>query len=221
MMFVALRILTLPDARADAAENIARAIGQAAPALPGIKSSWAAPVSPVAVINAGQVVWRAIFETEVQALHAPGTTTWSRAIAPLVERAQVSTIGYRLTRPMVRRAGPGIWRALVFRVMPNKPSELVCRLEEDTLLLPRHVPEIRSWALSLVAYTEGPKAFTHVWEQEFDAIADLTGPYMASPAHWGIADAYFDAEYPEYIVDPQLIQVVGAIETSIIAPAML
>lgn len=221
MMFVALRILTLPDARADAAQDIARAIGEAALTLPGVESSWAAPVSPEAVINAGHVVWRAIFETEAQALRAPGTDAWSRAIAPLLKGAQVSTIGYRLNQPMVRRAGPGIWRALVFQVMPNKPSELIRQLEEDTLLLPRHVPVIRSWALSPAAFTEGPKAFTHIWEQEFDAIADLTGPYMDSPAHWGIADAYFDAEYPEYIVDPQLIQVVGSIEDSIIAPTML
>lgn len=217
-MFVALRILTLPDDRA--AGGVAQALGKHARALPGVQSGWAAPVSPVAVINAGHVIWRTIFETETQALRAPGTAEWARTIAPLLEGAQVSTIGYRLTRLTIRRTGPGIWRALIFRVMPNKPPELVRRLEEDMLRLPRHVPEIRSWALSPVSYTKGPKAFTHVWEQEFDAVADLTGPYMTSPAHWGIADACFDAEYPEYIVDPQLIQVVGTIDASIIASIM-
>jgi hypothetical protein len=219
-MFVALRIVTLPDGQAGAAEAIAGAIGARAAALPGLRGCWAAPVVAGAVINAGDIVWRMAFATESEALRAPGTAAWQRGIAPLLAGAQVSTIGYRLTRPVVRRAGPGIWRALVFRVMPHAPPDLAGRLEEATLRLPRHVPEIRSWALSPVSYSEGPKAFTHIWEQEFDAVADLTGPYMTNPAHWGLADAFFDAEYPEYIVDPQLTQTVGAIAESIIAPTM-
>lgn len=218
-MFVALRIVTLPDGREGEAGTVAAAIGAKAATLPGIRSSWAAPVVAGATINAGHIVWRMIFATEAEALRAPGAAVWAETIAPLLAGAQVATIGYRLARPTVHRTGAGIWRALIFRVMPNKPLDLVRRLEEATLLLPRHVPQIRSWALSPVAFTEGPKAFTHVWEQEFDAVADLTGPYMTSPAHWGIADAFFDAEYPEYIVDPQLIQTVGAIGDTILIPS--
>ena len=215
-MFVALRIVTLPAERIGEAADIAAALGRHAAAVPGVRACWAAPVSPTAVINAGHVVLRLGFATEADALRAPGTAAWAAGIAPLLADAQIATVGYRITSGTVRASGPGIWRALVFRVMPHKPHALVRQLEEATLRMPRHVPAIRGWALSPVVFTEGPKAFTHVWEQEYDGLAGLTGPYMTDPIHWGHVDAYFDAEYPEYIVDPYLIQVVGNIDTTII-----
>jgi len=61
------------------------------------------------------------------------------------------------------------------------------------------------------------QTYTHVWEQEFDNLDGLTGEYMNHPVHWGLADAFFDAECPEYIVDPHLVQVVGAIDQTIMA----
>ena len=78
------------------------------------------------------------------------------------------------------------------------------------------ISTIRSWALSTVSTSDGAKDFTHVWEQEFDAIEGLTGEYMDHPIHWGIVDSFFDAELPQYIVDPFLLQVVGKIERPII-----
>jgi hypothetical protein len=70
--------------------------------------------------------------------------------------------------------------------------------------------------LSAVATVEGPKIFTHVWEQEFDSIDGFTGEYMQHPLHWGLIDSYFDAEYPHYVADPYLVQVVGEIDGPII-----
>ena len=99
--------------------------------------------------------------------------------------------------------------------MPHGFPQAARELEEATLLLPRHVPEIRSWALSTVATVEGPKAYTHVWEQEFDDLDGLTGPYMRTPVHYGLVDAWFDAEYPQYVVDPHVIQVIGDIDSTI------
>jgi hypothetical protein len=217
-MFVSLRVIYAPAVSAAEIDALVKKLQDAAPRLPGVRACWVAPVSPVAVINAGQVVWRMTFETESEALLASASGVWREEIKAFLEDVQVSHVGYRLTECKVRRTGPGIWRALVFRLLPNAAHDHVKRLAETTLLLPKYVPEIRSWALSEVSCSEGAKAFTYVWEQEYDDVAGLTGPYMTTPVHWGIVDAFFDAEYPEYIVDPQLVQVVGAIDQSILTP---
>ena len=216
-MFVWLRMITLPPDRQGEADAVAAALRDTADSLPGIRSSWVAPVSPVAVINAGQVVWRAVFGSEAEALAAPLTPQWRSGIAPVLADTQVTAVGYRVTRSGVREGGPGIWRALVLRVMPHGYPQAVAELEAGLLLFPEHIPAIRSWALSPVSTVEGPKAFTHVWEQEFDALEGLTVDYMHAPIHYGLVDAWFDAEQPQYVVDPHVIQVVGTIDATILA----
>jgi hypothetical protein len=217
-MFVSLRMLHGPQISAQELARLVAELQTWGPRLPGVKTCWVAPVSPTAVINAGQVVWRMTFGSETEALLAPSSRAWREHITPRLEPLQIMGVGYQMVECKVRRTGPGIWRGLVFRVAPHAPADLVQRLEATTLMLPKYVQEIRSWALSTVACSEGSKAFSYVWEQEFDSVADLTGPYMTNPVHWGIVDGFFDAEYPEYIVDPQLVQVVGAIDQSILTP---
>jgi Stress responsive A/B Barrel Domain len=214
-MFISLRLITLPPEREAEKGTLAARLKQAAATLPGVRSCWIAPVSPVAVINAGHVVWRMSFACEREALAVTRDPAWRGAVAGLLGGAEVGHVGYRVTRSAVRPADGGIWRALVFRIMPHGFPQGARVLENGLLLMPGHVSTIRSWALSPVSLCEGPKAFTHVWEQEFDSLEGLTGEYMTHPVHWGMVDAFFDAECPEYIVDPHLIQVVGAIDRTI------
>ena len=213
-MFVSLRMIALPPGREAEREALADSLRVAAGRLAGVRSCWIAPVSRVAVINAGHIVWRMTFASEAAALAVTLDPAWAD-VAALLEGAGGSHVGYRVTQGAVNPAGAGIWRALVFRVMPQGFPDGVRALEAALLLMPRHVRAIRSWALSPVSVCEGAKAYTHVWEQEFDSLDGLTGEYMTHPVHWGIADAFFDAECPEYIVDPQLVQVVGAIDRTI------
>ena len=215
-MFAILRIVTLPSERASEADDVVATLRQAGPDLPGVAGSWASPVSPVAVINAGDVVWRTAFRTESEALAAPLAPMWRAAVAPALERAQVTSVGYRVTRMGQGPDAPGIWRGLVFRVMPHGLPDPGRQLEQELLLFPKYITTIRSWALSPVSFVDGPKAFTHVWEQEYDDLDGLTGEYMTHPIHWGLVDRFFDAESPLYIVDPQLVQVVGRIEGTIL-----
>jgi hypothetical protein len=214
-MFVSLRLIALPPEREAQAQELAARLRVAAAGLAGVRSCWIAPVSPVAVINAGHVVWRMTFGSEREALAITRDPAWCGEIAGLLGGAEISHVGYRVTRSAVKPAEGGIWRALVFRVMPQGFPDGARALEQGLLLMPGKVSTIRSWALSPVSICEGPKALTHVWEQEFDSLAGLTGEYMTHPVHWGIVDAFFDAECPEYIVDPHLIQVVGAIDRTI------
>lgn len=214
-MFVSLRSISLPAERAGASDDVVARLRQVAPSLPGVTGCWVAPATPGATINAGEILWRMTFTTEAAALAAPFGPLWQAEIAPLLEGTRIDGVGYRITRSGGALEGAGIWRALVFRVMPHADAAQVRALESGLLLFPKYIDAIRSWALSPVAYNEGVKGFTHVWEQQFDGIAGLTGPYMNDPLHWGLVDAWFDAEYPDYIVDPQLVQLVGAVDTSI------
>lgn len=214
-MFVSLRVLALPDDLIGERDDIVSAIDAAAESLPGLVSNYVAPVYHTATINAGHVVWRMVHGSEGEAAAARLAPAWREAIAPILERASVVGVGYRMTRRDVRPAGPGIWRALLFSCFPHSDPALVRELEEKTQLLPKYVPEIRSWALNRAAWSEGAKDIEFVWEQEYDSVEGLTGPYMETPVHWGVVDAYFDADCPEYIVDPYLVQVVGAIDATI------
>ena len=214
-MFVSLRLVALPPEREAEWEALAARLQTAAARLPGMRSCWIAPVSPVAVINAGHVVWRMTFASEQEASAVVLDPAWQGAVTGLLEGTQVTHVGYRITRNAVVPAGGGIWRALIFRVMPQGFPDGARALEQGLMMMPSHVSTIRSWALSPVSQCEGPKAFTHVWEQEFDSLEGLIGEYMTHPVHWGHVDAFFDAECPEYIVDPHLIQVVGTIDRSI------
>ena len=66
-MFVSLRLITLPTEREGERESLAARLQGAANELPGARSCWIAPVSPVAVINAGHLVWRLTFASEREA----------------------------------------------------------------------------------------------------------------------------------------------------------
>jgi hypothetical protein len=216
-MFVSLRTLTLPAERAGEAANLAAQLRLAAAALPGASNSWAGPSDARLTLNAGHLAWRTEFASEKAAIEAPLSPEWQHGVVPLLVGTRGSALGYQVTRRGLRGSGAGIWRALVFRVWPQGYPEGVKQLEACLLLMPKYIGTIRSWALSTVQICEGPKAFTHVWEQEFDSAEGLTGEYMDHPIHWGVVDSFFDAELPQYIVDPHLLQIVGQIDGPVIA----
>lgn len=216
-MFVSLRLIDLPADRRAGAPALVAALAEAACGLVAPLSSWVAPVVEVATINCGQVVWRLHCASEAAALAIEEDTHWALAVAPLLAGANVTTVVYRPGRSETGATDATIWRALIFRIVPEGFPDLVRALEQQTLLMPRYIPEIRNWALSSVAATSGSNGFTHVWEQEFTDLGGLTGPYMTHPVHWALVDAWFDAESPDYIVDPMLIQVVAAIDAPVMA----
>lgn len=157
---MSLRTLTLPADRAGEQAELVASLTDAATQLPGLRSSWVAPVLIGVGLNAGHVVWRATFTTEADAHAAPLDPAWRSRIAPLLDGCGVTGVGYRVTRAGVRPAGAGVWRALVFRVVPQGFPHVAAQLEEGLMLMPRHVSTIRSWALSRVASVEGAKAYT-------------------------------------------------------------
>lgn len=215
-MFVSLRMLTLPEDRLGTLDTVIVGLRAAVSRLPGVVSNLVTHVYPTATINAGHIVWRMVHESEAAANAAMLAPAWRGAVLPAIEGLDVTGAGYRMTRKSPSPGGNGIWRALLFSCFAHADPALVRELEERTLLLPKYVPEIRAWGLNRAAWSEGRKPIHFIWEQEYDDVSGLTGPYMDTPVHWGVVDAYFDADCPEYIVDPHLVQVVAALSEPVI-----
>ncbi len=215
-MFVSLRILTLPDDRVGTRETIMVGLRAAVSRLPGVVENLVTRVHTEATINAGHIVWRMVHESEAAANTAMLAPAWRSAVLPLIEGVEITGVGYRMTRKAAGDGTAKIWRGLLFSCFADADPALVRELEERTLLLAKYVPEIHAWGLNRAAWSEGRKPIHYIWEQEYDDVAGLTGPYMDTPVHWGVVDAYFDADCSEFIVDPHLVQVVAAIDEPVI-----
>lgn len=100
--------------------------------------------------------------------------------------------------------GPRIKRTLLLTVRPGTSAETLARFEADLQAMPRHIPTIRSWALS---HVQGPSRWTHAWEQEFADEEGLNGPYLTHPYHWTFVDRWFDPEIPGSVVEPSLAHI--------------
>ena len=113
---------------------------------------------------------------------------------------------------------PAVKRVLVFTVADGTPPATVARFERALARMPQHIPAIRSWSLSRVERVAGDVVWTHAWEQEYVDLASFR-TYMDSPYHWGVIEPWFDHEFPQAIVEPQLAQVFYDVDRSLLASA--
>lgn len=195
-MFEVIRIVHHSDASApeDSRESIRRAAHSA-----GASRALVSPTLP-GTINGGDLIVR---------LRFPDAATWRRGrdgitdalAAAGAERVHGAEYGAgQAGRRPGELGGSGVYRALLLRVASEAAPDVVQSFERDLLRMPAFVPGMRAWQLSRVEAVEGPCAWTHVWEQEFDDLEALTGPYMNHPVHWAVVDRWFDPECPNAIV---------------------
>lgn len=103
--------------------------------------------------------------------------------------------------PVRCNTAPGtVYRALLFRVLPETDAATVACFERELSLMPRYVATIRAWQLSRVTEAVGDNAWSHVFEQEFSDVEGLMGPYLMHPIHWAVVDRWFDPETPDVII---------------------
>ena len=96
-MFVSLRMLTLPHARIGSLHTVMGGLRKAVSQLPGVVENLVVPVYHTATINAGHIVWRMVHESEATANAAMLAPAWRSAVLPLIDTAEVTGVGYRLT----------------------------------------------------------------------------------------------------------------------------
>ena len=107
----------------------------------------------------------------------------------------------------------GIFRTLLFKVLPGAAQTSVQQLERDLLAMPEYMQGIRKWSLGRVT---SDSRWTHVWQQEYQTVDDLMGEYLMHPYHWGYVDRYFDPDSPDWLVDPQLAHCYCPLPTSVL-----
>lgn len=98
----------------------------------------------------------------------------------------------------------GVYRTLLLSVDRPVDQAVINRFEAEMSKMPHYIPAIRNWQLSRVSETSGARQWTHVWEQEYDSIEGLMGPYTMHPYHWGWIDRWYDPECPDWIVNTHL-----------------
>lgn len=114
-------------------------------------------------------------------------------------------------------ADPGtLYRALLVRVDPSATPESLEQFESDILSMPRHISSMRAWRLSPVETSTGPVSWTHVWEQEFREVGEVTGQYLDHPVHWAVVDRWFDPECPEVVVRDRVCHTFCAVDRVVI-----
>jgi hypothetical protein len=167
--------------------------------------------------HGGDLVWHLHFAD--QAVWADsGAFERLDAIAANAGVGHIDAIAYRPdpVRAVQPALADGVYRALFVHVEPTATPAQTAQWLAEIRAMPDHIPEIRNAATGIVVRARGARPWTHVWEQEFAALADLRGPYMASPYHWGHVDRWFDPEMPDRIVDLRICHSASTLPYSVI-----
>lgn len=156
------------------------------------------------VRNGGDVLVHLQFDN-AQAWQSVRTRLDAVTVGPLIDHVdgvEYSGRGHQNNRSGRRDSTrtPRVYRSLLLRVDDSASERAVERFEAATLRMPLHIRQIRAWQLSRVTNAVGGTQWTHVWEQEFEQIEDLLGPYMYHPIHWAHVDPFFDPESTDYII---------------------
>jgi len=206
-MFSVVKILSLSASAADHMRGaLIDELRHAARALPAVRSMLAEPTLP-GVYNGGDVIFRLQFDDRGACEAARTDPAWRRVEALVSDQDKVGLVqsaSYEAVSAGGRAPDSGVFRVALFCANRNPTPDRLTQWEKETAEMPRHVNSIRSWQLGRVTETSGSRDWTHVWEQEYDALDGLTGPYMMHPCHWAKVDRWFDPEYPEWLVDTEL-----------------
>ncbi len=194
----------------------------AAAELPGLElARLAANFAPE--YAAGDYTWDLLYPDAAAAGIARESAAWRERILPTLARCcrsvhalGLETLGAGLRRPGLENA---VKRTAFFRLLPGMEQRSPA-FESDLLEMPRHIPEILNWRLSRARPLPWNSAdcapWSHVWEQEFASLEDLTGPYMMHPHHWAHIDRWFDPESGVQAVDVDLSHAFSPLAESVI-----
>jgi hypothetical protein len=190
-MFSSLRLITLANgARRD---ELAKALAQSG----GAGTTLLAPTCP-GVWNGGDLIWRSAHADEA-ACRAP--------VPALEDRARVASVEHVIFTGGAgggRSPRRGLYRVALFCANRRPDADRLARFARETSAMPLRIRAIRRWQLATPVFASGTRPWTHVWEQEYDDLAGLTGPYMLHPCHWSEVDRFFDPEDPDWLIDPWL-----------------
>jgi hypothetical protein len=191
--------------------------------LPGLKvASLSANYAPE--YAAGHYTWDLLYPDCDTAEQARLSPVWQTTITETLARYCIVCHALRLETISagIRRhdLNNGIKRTAYFRLLPGTSNDTAQRFERDLLEMPAQIPEILNWRLSRANTVSWDTAdcapWTYAWEQEFESLDDLLGPYMTHPHHWAHIDRWFDPESGMQAVDVKLSHAFSFLEKSIL-----
>jgi len=206
-------------------DTVATRLQEAAARLPGVElSQLSANFAPEYAV--GDYTWDLLYPDAGSAAAARDSEAWHTGIADTLAHYCTAcyALGLETISAGVRRPGlrGGIKRTAYFRLLPDRQAASG-RFEADLLEMPEHIPEILNWRLSRAVAlpwdNAGCTPWTYVWEQEFESLEGLTGPYMLHPHHWAQVDRWFDPESGVQAVDANLSHAFCAAADSVLGHA--
>ena len=191
-------------------EEMAGLLSAATAELPGLEmAQLSANFAPE--YAAGHYTLDLLYPSGEIAATARESEAWKSRILGVMERycdawhaLALENISAGLRRPGIVGS---IKRTAYFRMLPDR-VDASGHFEADLLEMPEQIPEILNWRLSRASALPWNNAecppWTYVWEQEFESLDDLLGPYMIHPHHWAQVDRWFDPESGAQAVDVNL-----------------
>ncbi len=212
-----------PDADRGAVERLVDAVRRAGDELDVVATD-AARTTPNSH-GAGDLMLLGAFADPDAYERARRDTYVETILQPLIRQSATHVETVRYTQGPVTTRAPelrdGVQRTLLVRVEPTVARDVVDRFEADVAAMTDYIDAICNSSLSHVDAVHGARGpeWTHVWEQEFDDLDGLTGPYMMHGYHWAHVDTWFDPQSPRQIVDPVLIHAACALRRSVLSYA--
>ncbi|WP_380879271.1 stress responsive protein [Sphingomonas sp. DBB INV C78] len=205
------------DASTDARAAFTARLGDAARHA-AVRGATIQPTLP-GVYNGGDLICRLAFDDRAALTAAAAGDQWAGIEEGLADSSLVASlerVEYEGGLAGGSSDGTGLYRVALFCANMNPNEERLGTFARQTASMPRYIKAIRRWQVSEAAKASGLRPWTHVWEQEYDSIEGLNGPYMMHPAHWAHVERWFDTEYPDHLVDRVLVHTFCAIDAPVI-----
>jgi Stress responsive A/B Barrel Domain len=222
-MFKLTRLLYFPADRSVAErEAVTQTLREASRQSPMVARFMLEPTLP-GVMNGGDFIWHLQFADEAAYRACLAQAHWRENVDPLFKGATFKRFhgaayqgGLSGARPV--KLAHGVYRTLILSVKPGTNPEAVARFEHELGGMPKYISSIKNWQLSRVSESAGDRQWTHVWEQEYEDLTGLTGPYMNHPFHWALVDRWFNPECSQWIVDKNLCHTFCEFKASVLGP---
>jgi len=222
-MFKLTRLIYFPaETSAAQRQAVTQTLRDATAHSPMVARSMLEPTLP-GVMNGGDFIWHLQFADEAAYRACLNQAHWRDKVTPSFEggtfkRYQSAAYqgGLSGARPM--KLARGVYRTLILTIKPGISPDLIAGFEKELAGMPKYISSIKNWQLSRVSEAGGDRQWTHVWEQEYENLQGLTGPYMDHPFHWGLVDRWFNPECSQWIVDKVLCHTYCEFKDSVLGP---
>jgi hypothetical protein len=222
-MFKLTRLLYFPaECQQSERKAVVQTLNDAGAQSPMVKCSLLEPTLP-GVLYGGDYIWHLQFADEAAYRACLSQPHWREKVNALFEGKTLKryeSAAYRggLCGERPVRLARGVYRTLIMTLKPGTSPQSAAQFEKELSGMPRYISSIKNWQLSHVSEASGMRPWSLVWEQEYENLEGLTGPYMDHPYHWAFVDRWFNPECSQYIVDKVLCHTYCEFKSSVLGP---